>query len=476
MMVKQFYLNCLAHASYMIADDSTKTAVVVDPQRDIDQYLQEAQLHGWVIQYVFLTHFHADFLAGHLELRNQTGAEVCLGIRAQTEFPFRAFKDGEVLEFGKVRIQVLETPGHTPEGISLVVYDLDKSSQLPHCVLTGDTLFIGDVGRPDLMASVGVTAKELAGQLFHSLHHKLLALPDETLVYPAHGAGSMCGKNLSTDTVSTLGTQRWENYALQPMTAKEFISLVTTDQPEAPSYFGYDAQLNREEHPTLADVIDRGLVPLSLEALLAHQLQGAQIVDVRSPVDYAGGHVKGSLNISLAGKFATWAGIILNPKLPIVLVAEPGMELEAIQRLGRIGFDQVVGYLESGMHALQSRPDLVKRGQWISAQALAEQLTTQIPPLVLDVRTTKEWESGHIDQSLNIPLPHLAERIEEIPTDRPVVVHCASGYRSSIAMGLLEKFSRNNAINLVGGYEAWGKTWGRPNRNSQPEKAANCAI
>jgi len=476
MIVKQFYLNCLAHASYMIADEGAKIAVVVDPQRDIDQYLQEAELHGWEIQYVFLTHFHADFLAGHLELRNQTGAEVCLGSKAQTAFPFRAFTDGEVLEFGKVRIQVLETPGHTPEGISLVVYDLQKSDQLPYCVLTGDTLFIGDVGRPDLMASVGVTAEELAGQLFHSLHHKLLALPDETLVYPAHGAGSMCGKNLSTDTVSTLGTQRWENYALQPMTSKEFIALVTADQPEAPSYFSYDAQLNREEHPLLEDVIDRGLVPLTLEAFLAHQQQGAQVVDVRRPVDYAGGHVNGSLNISLVGKFATWAGVILSPKCPIVLVAEPGQEQEAIQRLGRIGFDQVVGYLESGMHALQTRPDLVTRGQRISAQALAEQLTTQTPPVVLDVRATKEWESGHIDQSLNIPLPHLAERMQDIPTDRPVVVHCASGYRSSIAMGLLEKSGRSNAMDLVGGYEAWVKTWGHSTWKSQAEYAVSRAV
>jgi hydroxyacylglutathione hydrolase len=260
------------------------------------------------------------------------------------------------------------------------------------------------------------------------------------------------------------------------MTSKEFIALVTADQPEAPSYFSYDAQLNREEHPSLEYVIDRGLVPLTLDAFLAHQQQGAQVVDVRRPVDYAGGHVNGSLNISLVGKFATWAGVILNPKCPIVLVAEPGQEQEAIQRLGRIGFDQVVGYMESGMHALQTRPDLVTRGQRISAQALAEQLTTQTPPLVLDVRTTKEWESGHIDQSLNIPLPHLAERMQDIPTDRPVVVHCASGYRSSIAMGLLEKSGKNNAMDLVGGYEAWEKTWGHPGRKSQPEYAESRAV
>ena len=221
MIVKQFYLQCLAHASYMIADEETKTAVVVDPQRDIDQYLQEARAHGWNIRSVFLTHFHADFLAGHLELHKQTGADICMGSKAQTDFPMTSFKDGDVLEFGKVRIQVLETPGHTPESISLAVYDLATSSERPHSVLTGDTLFIGDVGRPDLMASVGTTAEELGSQLFDSLRNKLMTLPDETLVYPAHGAGSMCGKNLSSETVSTLGKQRWENYALQPMTKKD---------------------------------------------------------------------------------------------------------------------------------------------------------------------------------------------------------------------------------------------------------------
>lgn len=286
----------------------------------------------------------------------------------------------------------------------------------------------------------------------------------------------MCGKNLSTDTVSTLGKQRWENYALQPMTAKEFVSLVTTDQPEAPSYFGYDAQLNREVHLPLEDVIHRGLVPLTLDALLAHQQQGAQVVDVRSPVDYAGGHLKGSLNIGLVGKFATWAGTILSPKIPIVLVADPGMEEEAIQRLGRIGFDQVVGYLASGMQALETRPDLVQRGRRISAQALAELSTTTSPPLVLDVRTANEWESGHIDRSLNIPLAHLAERIQDISADQPLVVYCASGYRSSIAMGLLEKFGRINAMDLVGGYEAWVQTWGHPGRKSQSEYAGSRAI
>ena len=475
MILKQFYLECLAHASYLIGDEQTKTAVVVDPQRDVDQYLQEAQLHGWTIRYVFLTHFHADFLAGHIELQRQTGAKICMGAKAKTDFPLRTFKDGETLEFGSVRIQVLETPGHTPESISLAVYDLNISQTQPHSVLTGDTLFIGDVGRPDLMASVGVTAQELGEQLYDSLRTKLMPLPDETLVYPAHGAGSMCGKNLSSDTVSTLGKQRWENYALQPMTKEAFVGLVTADQPEAPAYFGYDAQKNRESHLSLDDVMKNSLRPLSLSAVLAHQEQGSQILDVRKAVDYAGGHLKESLNIGLAGKFATWAGTLLDPKRPIIIITEPGKERETIQRLGRIGFDQVAGYLDGGMRALVDRPDLLKKGQRISAQALAELLTTSQPPVVIDVRTEKEWEAGHIEHSLNIPLPHLAERIHDISLYTPVVVHCASGYRSSVAMGLLEQAGRLEAMDLIGGYDAWVTTWGKPRQAQTSTCTTSCA-
>jgi len=475
MIVKQFYLQCLAHASYMVADESTKIAVVVDPQRDIGQYLQEARAHNWTVGYVFLTHFHADFLAGHLELHQQTGAQICMGSKAQTDFPITSFNDGEILEFGKVRIKVLETPGHTPESISLAVYDLAKSSERPHCVLTGDTLFIGDVGRPDLMASVGTTAEELGSQLFDSLRKKLMPLPDETLVYPAHGAGSMCGKNLSSDTVSTLGKQRWENYALQPMTKEEFIGLVTADQPEAPAYFGYDAQMNRETHLTLGEVVKKSLRPLTVNEALEHQRKGAQFLDVRKAVDYAGGHMKGSLNIGLMGKFATWAGTLLDPKCPMVLIAEPGMEKEAIERLGRIGFDHVVGYLDGGMQAFSNRPDLLQKGQRISAQGLAELLTTAHPPVVVDVRAEKEWEAGHIDQSLNIPLPHLAEHVQKIPENTPVVVHCASGYRSSAALGILEKAGRTQAMDLIGGYDAWITTWGHPKHKLQAACTTSCA-
>lgn len=460
MIFKQFYLGCLAHASYLIGDEATQSAIIVDPQRDIDQYLKEAEAHELKIQAVFLTHFHADFLAGHLELREKTGATIYLGAQAKADYEFTPVVDGQMLEFGQVRLKILETPGHTPEGISIVVFDGGKSTTQPYAVLTGDTLFIGDVGRPDLMASVGMSADELAGMLFDSLHKKLLALPDGTLLYPAHGAGSMCGKNLSTDTVSTIGTQRWYNYALQPMTKDEFIKVVTSHQPEAPSYFGYDAMLNRQDHPTLTETLEQNLKGLTLKVTLDYQQRrGAQILDVRDPSDFAGGHLAGSVNVGLNGKFATWCGIVLKQDQPIVIIAEPGQESEAVLRLGRIGFDQVVGFLENGMMALANRPDLVARMDRITAGTLAEQLTSSHPPRVLDVRAEGEWQSGHIQGSVNIPLPHLEKRVKEIPTNRPLVVYCASGYRSSIAASLLANIGVASVMDLVGGYDAWEKTW-----------------
>ena len=452
---KQYYLGCLAHASYLIGDEQTATAVVVDPQRDIEQYVQDAEKQGLQIRYVFLTHFHADFLAGHLELRDQVGAAICLGARAQAEYAFQPFGDGEVLEFGQVRLKTLETPGHTPEAISILVYDLQQDADRPHAVLTGDTLFIGDVGRPDLMASVGVTADELANRLYDSLHNKLLSLPDETLVYPAHGAGSLCGRNLSTDTVSTMGTQRRYNYALQPMSREAFVQLVTADQPEAPSYFAYDAMLNRRERQTLAAALEQELTPLSLDTVIQLVSDGAQVVDVRDVADFAGAHLQGSLNISLSGAFATWAGTLLDRHRPIVLVADPGQEVEAATRLGRIGFDHVQGYLDGGMQALDARPDLIARTERITAPTLAEQLASATPPVVLDVRTEKEWRDKRIEGSLNIPLHQLRERISEAPLDQPLVAHCGSGYRSAIAVSLLAAYGPTQIADLVGGFAAW---------------------
>ncbi|MEE9198590.1 MAG: MBL fold metallo-hydrolase [Dehalococcoidia bacterium] len=455
MILKQYYLGCLAHASYLIGDPITRAAAVVDPQRDVDQYLEDARQQGLQIRHVFLTHFHADFVAGHLELRDRAGAGIFLGATAEADYDFTPLEDGGVLEFGQVRLKVLETPGHTPECISILVYDLDKDEAKPHAVLTGDTLFIGDVGRPDLLASLGVSASELAGMLYDSLHQKLLPLPDETLVYPAHGAGSACGRNLSTETVSTIGIQRQYNYALQPMSKEEFIGLVTIDQPEAPPYFLYDAMLNRKERPTLESVLQRTVNPLSLNQTLGMMEAGAQVIDVREPADFAGAHLVDCINIGLSGSFATWAGTILGRDKPIIIIAEPGHEEEAAVRLGRIGFDHTAGYLEGGMQALEPRADLIGRTDRVTAATLVEQLDYPDPPVVLDVRTEPEHREKAIQGSLHIPLNHLQQRMGEVPRGRKIVVHCATGYRSSIAASILERAGLGEIADLVGGIAAW---------------------
>lgn len=456
MILKQYYLGCLAHASYLVGDATSGSAAVVDPQRDVDQYLADARELGLEIRFVFLTHFHADFVAGHLELRDRTGAEICLGARSEAEYAFRGFASGDMLELGpEVRLEVLETPGHSPESITILVYDLERDGECPSAALTGDTLFIGDVGRPDLRASLGWTAEELGGLLYDSVHEKLLPLPDDTLVYPGHGAGSLCGKNLSTDTVSTMGVQRRYNYALQPMGRDEFIRIVTADQPDSPSYFTYDAILNTKERPTLDEALEQALAPLSLDAVLGLQAEGAHLLDVRTAADFAGAHLRGSVNIGLDGSFATWAGTVLDPSHPIVVVADPGQEDEAAIRLGRIGFDNVAGYLRGGMQALALRPDLVTRTVRVTAQTLAEQLEDEPRSLVLDVRTDGERREGSIEGSVHVPLSRLLEELDAVPADRDVVIVCGSGYRSSIATSLLERDGRERVTDLIGGMGAW---------------------
>ncbi|GIW88517.1 MAG: MBL fold hydrolase [Isosphaeraceae bacterium] len=453
MILKQYYLGCLAHASYLIADETSKVAAIVDPQRDIDQYLADAQERGLTIRYVFLTHFHADFLAGHIELRNRTGAEIVLGARAQAEFAFRPVRDGDSITLGpEVRLVIWETPGHTPEGISILVYDAAKPD-IPYAVLTGDTLFIGDVGRPDLLASIGVTAEELGQMLYESIQ-RLKQLPDETLVYPAHGAGSLCGKQLSNETVSTIGQQKRYNYALQPMSKQKFLELVTADQPEAPAYFLHDAIANRQERPDLDTTLAQTVRPLPLDEVLRLRDSGAQILDVREAPDFEAAHLAGSINIGLRGQYASWAGTILNKEQPIVVIADPGDQNEAIIRLGRIGFDHVAGFLDGGMSALADHPELLATTTRITALALAERLAEPNPPTVLDVRTDKEREAGQIDGSAHIPLNQLPKRLAEVPPG-PLVVHCQGGYRSAIAASLLQRAGRTDVMDLVGGYKAW---------------------
>lgn len=453
MILKQYYLGCLAHASYLVGDVASGVAVVVDPQRDIDQYLHDAAPLGISIRHVFLTHFHADFVAGHIELRQRTGARIHLGAQAQAEYDFIPLHDGEQFQFGQLGLRILATPGHTPEGVSILVLDGER----PHAVLTGDTLFIGDVGRPDLLAAEGYTAAELAGLLYDSLHGKLLTLPDDTLVYPAHGAGSMCGKNLSSEKVSTIGQQRQFNYACQPMPRQAFIDLITADQPQMPAYFAHDAALNRGERPTLEQALQRALQPLSLPAVLDQVAAGAQVLDVREAAAFAAGYLRGSVNIGLSGKFAHWAGELLDRERPIILVAEPGREREAALRLGRIGFDHVMGYLQEGTAALASRADLVETIQRIQPADLRLRLAAPEPPLVVDVRNDQERQCQHIAGSIHLPLPRLRARVGELPRDRPLVIHCAGGYRSSTAASLLAQLGIRHLQDLVGGMSAWEK-------------------
>ena len=455
MILRQFYLNCLAHASYLVGDEHTRTAAVVDPQRDVDQYLAFAAEHGLQIRHVLLTHFHADFLAGHLELRDRVGAAIYLASGAQAEYAATLLADGEALDMGRVRLVALHTPGHTPESMSILVYDLEGGGDAPHGVLTGDTLFVGDVGRPDLRAALGWSAAQLGGLLYDSLHGKLLTLPDATLVYPAHGAGSLCGKAISRETVSTIGEQRRSNYAAQPMSKAAFVDLVTADQPDAPPYFTYDAVLNSRERQTLSDALTRERTPMPLDAVLELAARGAQLLDTRDPIEFAAAHLRGSINIGLTGQYATWAGTVLSRDQPIVIVADPGAETQSALRLGRIGFDHVAGYLEGGLHSADARPDLIFSTERLAPEVAAQRMAAPNPPIIVDVRQASERTLKHIAGSLHVPLGRLMEQIKELPDDRAVLVHCAGGYRSSIAASLLQRSGRTWVSEIAGGIGAW---------------------
>lgn len=453
MILERFYTGCLAQASYGLADPETKVAAIVDPRRDVEIYLEWAQSQGLTIEHVILTHFHADFLAGHLELRARTGATIHLGAAAETEYPSQPLAEGAILELGpSLRLKVLETPGHTPEGICLLVFE--GEAEEPHAILTGDTLFLGDVGRPDLMSAVGCTAEDLAGQLYDSLHEKILPLPDATIVYPGHGAGSSCGKALSSAASAPLGEERASNYALQPMSKEEFIAQVTAGQGKPPRYFAHDARLNKVERPTLDEALEAALKPLSVEELVRLKNQGVQVLDARDPEDYAAFHFRGSVNVGLGGKYASWCGAVLTPTRPIALIVTPGREREAALRLGRIGFDSIAGYLEGGPDALRGQPELTNRIERIDPAELEARLSSDAPPRLLDVRGPSEVEAGAIEGSLRICLTGLPERLAEVDREATWVVHCAGGYRSSIAASLLEGVGLQ-VTDLRGGYRAW---------------------
>jgi hydroxyacylglutathione hydrolase len=449
---QQYYLSCLSHASYLIGDEATGGAVVVDPQRDIAAYLDDAQRHGLRIERVLETHIHADFVSGHLELAEQTGAVICYGEPAQTEFPIDRLHDGERVALGDVVLEIRATPGHTPESISIVVYEHD-GDVVPYGVLTGDTMFIGDVGRPDLLAGEGLSPREMAGQLYRSLHRGLLTLPDETRVYPAHGAGSACGRNLSSETSSTIGEQRRQNYALQPMSEAAFTDLILEGQPVRPAYFSYDAQRNREQHPLLREADPPR--PLTLDDVLTLQRKGAVLLDTRTPADFAAGHLRGALNVGLQGRFAEYAGDVIRPEQEVILVCDDGTELEARVRLARIGFDKVVGNLAEPMRVLLDHPSLVEVSSRLSPVELGTRLDTVPDIVIVDVRNRGELDRGSIPGFVHIPLAALTERVDELDSSLPTVVYCAGGYRSSIAASLLAAHGFSDVSDLLGGYEGW---------------------
>lgn len=447
----QYELGCLSQLSYLVGDRTTGKALVVDPRRDIAEYLADAEREGLTIEWVFETHFHADFLSGHLELAEATGATIVFGEGPDTEFPAHRATDGEIFDLGVVRIEVRATPGHTPESVSLVVTDT-SSSDIPVAVLTGDTLFIGDVGRPDLLASVGVTAEELASMLYDSLRNKLMTLSDETLVLPAHGAGSACGKNLSAETVSTIGEQRATNYAVADMTREQFMEVVTEGQPSAPEYFVFNAMLNRA---------DRGLLEehrppaMTIDEVLAAEAEGAAIVDTRDAIAFAAGHLRNAVNVGLDGRFAEYVGSVVSPDTPIVLVSYPGTDGEARMRLGRIGFDHVIGYLADADEVLALRPELVERASRLTAAELDARRDELGDGLqIVDIRNAGEVAGGMLTDARNIPLAELRRRIDELNGDTPTVVYCAGGYRSSIAASMLRSKGFGDVSDLLGGYNA----------------------
>jgi rhodanese-related sulfurtransferase/glyoxylase-like metal-dependent hydrolase (beta-lactamase superfamily II) len=450
----QHYLGCLSHASYLIGDEMTGRAVVVDPRRDIGVYLEEARDKGLRIERVIETHLHADFLSGHLELAQETGAVISFGEAARVDFPTDLLADGQRISLGEVTLEIRATPGHTPESICVLVFE-HAADPTPYGILTGDTLFVGDVGRPDLLASsgTGLDADTLARMLYRSLHQGILGLPGETRVFPAHGAGSACGKQLSSETTSTLGEQRRTNYALAPMTEDQFVAAVTEGQPTRPHYFSFDAKRNREAHGLLDEHAPP--TPMDLPGVLERIAGGAVALDTREPSDFAAGHLRGAINVGLQGRFAEWAGDVLDPESEIVLVGDPVTAIESRIRLARIGFDRVIGYLSEPSRLVIDRPDLVERSSRLSIEQLAELRGLEPGLQLVDVRNPGEVTGGTLPGVRLVPLPVLVDSLDGLDREAPIVVNCAGGYRSVIAASVLRHAGFCDVSDLVGGYGAW---------------------
>jgi hydroxyacylglutathione hydrolase len=451
MYFEQFYLTCLAHASYMIGSEGE--AAIIDPQRDVDIYLKAAEEQNLKIRHIFETHLHADFVSGHKELAARTGAKIYIGAHADAGFPHLPLTDGFEVMMGALRIRALETPGHTPESVCLVVTDESKSPQ-PSVVLTGDTLFIGDVGRPDL--SKTHTPRQLAGLLYDSLHKKLLALPDAVMVYPAHGAGSLCGRAMRAERSSTIGTERLTNYALQIANRDDFIAQLTTNLPARPEYFLEDAEINRSGAATLTELPP--LPALSPAEVHARLQLNANLLDVRSGDEFAAGHVPGSISIALSGQFASWAGGILGIRSKPILIGDSESQIEEARlRLARVGIEELRGYLAGGVVAWQKSGLPIVKTEQVSPKDLNLKLREGglRPSDILDVRREGEWQAGHIEQVQCRALDTFPQGLPILDKKRPVAVHCKSGYRSMIACSLLERAGHSNVINVAGGFDAW---------------------
>ncbi len=449
MIFEQFYLGCLAHASYLIGSEGE--AAVIDPQRDVGIYLEAAREHGLRLAHIIETHLHADFVSGHQELAEKTGALIYLGEGSGATFPHRAVRDGDEITVGKCRLRFLQTPGHTLESISVVVTDLEQGTD-PVAVLTGDTLFIGDVGRPDL--SDTYTPQELAGFLYDSLHGKLMPLGDDVRVYPAHGAGSMCGRNISADRSSTMGRERHTNYALQPMSRERFVEIMTQDLPTRPEYFRQDVDMNRHGARPLENLEPvRALAPGDV---LKRKQAGVTILDVRPATVYCAGHVPESLQIGLGGQFASWAGSLLGLDRELILVAEDDQQAEEARlRLARVGIERVTGKLEDGIAGWTRAGLPLAQTEQITAEDLRQEMGRNAELCVVDVRKRAEWDQGQIPGAILRPLDQLGSGLRSLDPSRPTAVHCKSGYRSVIACSLLEGHGFQRVMNVIGGFDAW---------------------
>ena len=451
MYFAQYYLDCLSQASYLVGDETTGQAVVVDPRRDVEEYVADAAAHGLRIVGIINTHFHADFVSGHLELAKATGAWIGYGAAGRADFAVRPLHDGERISLGEVTVEIMETPGHTPESISVLVYE-HADDETAYGVLTGDALFIGDVGRPDLLASVGVTADDLGRALYHSVQTKLMGLPDAVRVFPAHGAGSACGKNLSTERQSTIGAQRAENYACQPMSEAEFVEVVTEGQPSAPAYFSYNASLNKQDRPVRE--LDAAATALSDEQVAAALADGALVLDARPAAEYSAGHLRGSVSVPADGRMAETVGMVVAPDRRVVLLAANGDEQQAATRLARIGFDQVVVYVPDPEGYLVRNADRVERASRLTAAAAESALRDNDVQLV-DLRNAGELSIGAVPGAVHIPLPELTARLGELDPARPVLLYCAGGWRSAVGASVLRAHGFTDVSDLLGGYGAW---------------------